>query len=308
MELVRGTVIANRFRLVRQLGCGGMGMVWSAQHVGLDTPCALKFIHEESAWDANHRARFEREAKVVAQLRSPHVVQVVDYGVHEDVPYIAMELLLGEDLGCRLARVGRLSAQETVTIVTQIARALSKAHTAELVHRDLKPENVFLVPDDDGEIVKVLDFGIAKTMNGGLGDQRTKTGALVGTPRFMSPEQAQGVKSVDHRSDLWSLAVIAYRCLTGRLPFDSDAIGDLLMSCTGRYRGGARRVCVVRRAPAAAGARPPPGHYGHGASESGAPSRRRREHTDRVRTHRQGGDSATAAAALTLCASLDARP
>jgi len=223
-----GTVVADRFQLVRKLGEGGMGSVWLSHHVKLDTPCAVKFIHAEVASAAGVKERFEREAKVAAQIRSPHVVQVLDYGVSEGVPYIAMEYLDGEDLAARLATRGRLSPAETVAIVGQIARALTKAHAAGLVHRDLKPENVFLVRDDDHELVKVLDFGIAKAQ-APLLDGNTRTGTMLGTPRYMSPEQAQGVKAVDHRSDLWSLGIITYRSVVGHLPFDSDALGDLLM-------------------------------------------------------------------------------
>ncbi|HVY46727.1 MAG TPA: serine/threonine-protein kinase, partial [Minicystis sp.] len=227
MKLQPGTLVAERFRLERQLGEGGMGSVWLAHHVKLEMACAVKFIHADVADAEGVRERFEREAKIAGQLKSPHVVQVLDYGIEDGRPYIAMELLDGEDLAKRLAKRGRLSAQETVAIVAQIARALAKAHAAGLVHRDLKPENVFLVRDEEHELVKVLDFGIAKAKT--PIDTRTKTGALMGTPRFMSPEQAQGEKTLDHRSDLWSLGVITYRCVVGHLPFDSDAIGDLMM-------------------------------------------------------------------------------
>src|SRR5262249_4544677 len=140
-----------------------------------------------------------------------------------------MEYLEGEDLAHRLHRSGRLSPRETVAIVGQIARALTKAHAAGLVHRDLKPENVFIVRDDDAELVKVLDFGIAKAQTPTLDHHMTRTGAILGTPHYMSPEQAQGTKTLDHRADLWSLAVISYRSVVGALPFQSDALGDLLM-------------------------------------------------------------------------------
>jgi serine/threonine-protein kinase len=189
----------------------------------------VKFIHAHVAGVAETRARFEREAKVVAQLRSPHVVQVLDYGECEGMPYIAMEFLEGEDLGRRLKRVGRLSSIDTYVVLAQVARALSKAHAAGLVHRDLKPENIFLVRDDEQELVKILDFGIAKSSVHAIAHGSTATGALLGTPSYMSPEQAQGTKAVDWRSDLWSLGVVAFRCITGRLPFVSDALGDLLV-------------------------------------------------------------------------------
>lgn len=227
MELREGAIIADRYRLMRLLGKGGMGEVWAAQHTSLDIPCAVKFIHADASAKPEVRARFEREAKAAAQLRTPNVVQILDYGIFENTPYIAMEYLEGEPLNARLSRRPRLDGPETLHVVTGIARALQKAHIAGIVHRDLKPENVFLVQDIGGEIPKVLDFGVAKQAD--TLDSNTKTGALLGTPYYMSPEQAQGIKSVDHRADLWSLAVLTFRCLTGELPFKSTALGDLLI-------------------------------------------------------------------------------
>jgi len=227
VELREGAVIADRFRLVRVLGQGGMGDVWAAQHIALDIPCAIKFIHADSAEKADVRERFEREAKAAAALRSPNVVQILDFGVEGSLQYLAMEYLEGEPLNSRLRARGRLDATETCRIIAGVSRALMKAHAAGIVHRDLKPENIFLVPDDDGEIAKVLDFGVAKRTN--QLDSNTRTGALLGTPYYMSPEQAQGIKAVDSRADLWSLAVVAFRCVTGELPFKSDALGDLLI-------------------------------------------------------------------------------
>ncbi|HTB75367.1 MAG TPA: serine/threonine-protein kinase [Polyangiaceae bacterium] len=230
MQLAADVVIAERFRLTRQLGQGGMGSVWLATHLALDIPCAVKFIEGEIAQLPEAQARFEREAKAAAQLRSPHVVQILDHGVFQGTPYIAMELLDGEDFGKRLQRIGRMPPNDVLRIIGQVCRALTKAHGVGIVHRDLKPENIFLVPDDDREIAKVLDFGIAKaTGAGGIDGSNTKTGAMLGTPYYMSPEQAQGIKAVDARSDLWSLAVIVFQALTGRLPFESEALGDLLV-------------------------------------------------------------------------------
>jgi serine/threonine protein kinase len=227
VELREGAVIADRFRLLRLLGKGGMGEVWAAQHASLDIPCAVKFIHADASSKPEVRARFEREAKAAAQLRTPNVVQILDYGVFDSTPYIAMEYLDGEPLNARLSRRQRLDPAETFHIVAGIGKALMKAHVAGIVHRDLKPENVFLVQDDDGETPKVLDFGVAKQAD--TLDSNTKTGALLGTPYYMSPEQAQGTKTVDHRADLWSLGVLTYRCLTCELPFKSTALGDLLI-------------------------------------------------------------------------------
>jgi serine/threonine-protein kinase len=230
MQLAEGLVVAGRFRLGQMLGRGGMGSVWRAVHLGLDVPCAVKFIEGDLASLPEAQARFEREAKAAAQLRSPHVVQILDHGVWEGTPYIAMELLEGEDLGKRIARVGRLAPPDTHAIVAQVCRALAKAHAAGIVHRDLKPDNIFLVRDDDREITKVLDFGIAKSHSQELGgSSNTKTGAMLGTPYYMSPEQAQGIRQVDFRTDLWALAIIVFQALTGRLPFESEALGDLLV-------------------------------------------------------------------------------
>src|SRR5580698_6319065 len=149
IQLVEHAVIAGRFRLNHPIGRGGMGSVWHATHLGLDIPCAVKFIEGEYASVAEAQARFEREAKAAATLRSPHVVQILDHGVCEGTPYIAMELLDGEDLGKRLARNGRMNPNELSAIITQVSRALTKAHALGIVHRDLKPDNIFLVRDDD---------------------------------------------------------------------------------------------------------------------------------------------------------------
>jgi serine/threonine-protein kinase len=226
-ELRAGTLVADRFLLDGPLGKGGMGAVWRAQHTALKIPCAVKFLNPECAASAEMRARFGREAVAAASLRSAHVVQILDHGVWEGTPYIAMELLDGEDLAQRLKRARRLSSAETAAVIGQVARALTRAHAAGLVHRDLKPGNIFLARDDDREIVKVLDFGIAK-VQGPERDGITLTGQVLGTPTYMSPEQARGIREVDHRTDLWALGVIAFRCLTGKLPFDGP-LGDLMM-------------------------------------------------------------------------------
>jgi serine/threonine protein kinase len=229
VELQEGLIVADKFRLVRELGRGGMGSVWLADHMALDIPCAVKFVDKEQAESRpDARVRFEREAKAAAQLRSPHVVQILDHGVWQGIPYIAMEYLEGEDLAHRLERNGRLPYDEILRIVSQVARALSKAHAAGIVHRDLKPENIFLTRDEEGEIAKVLDFGIAKRSTMALGDSGTKTGSLLGTPFYMSPEQAGGVKGIDYRSDLFSLSTIVFQCVTGHLPFYSEGLGEIL--------------------------------------------------------------------------------
>src|SRR5213595_3298274 len=162
------TILAGKYRLVRQLGRGGMGSVWFAHHLTLQAPVAVKLMDPEIANNAESLHRFMNEAKAAATLRSPHVVQVLDHGVDNGVPFIVMELLEGESLGDRLCARGGLGPVETSRIVTQIARALSRAHDAGIIHRDLKPENVFLVRNDEEEVVKLLDFGVAKSTASGL--------------------------------------------------------------------------------------------------------------------------------------------
>lgn len=231
-----GFEIAGRYRLVEMLGKGGMGEVWRAQHLTLNAPIAIKLIEPNMASSQAALKRFMREARAAAALQSPHVVHTSDFGVHENVPYIAMELLQGENLSQRLRRVGVLGPAETAFVVGHVARGIQKAHDAGIVHRDLKPDNVFIVTNEEEELVKVLDFGVAKAVGGTFGEEAaaTRTGALLGTPYYMSPEQAQGDRQIDHRSDLWSLGVIAFQCLTARLPFESEGLGSLVLKiCTG---------------------------------------------------------------------------
>ncbi|MEO6600439.1 MAG: protein kinase [Polyangiaceae bacterium] len=230
-------LVAGKFRLTRLLGRGGMGAVWEGTHSTLGSRVAVKFIDAEYAESPEARSRFVNEARAAARLRSKHVVEVYDHGVSDDGrPFIVMEFLDGEPLDKRLDRVGRLSPKETAHIVLQVCRGLTKAHAAGIVHRDLKPENVFLVWDEeDGlDVAKVVDFGIAKFSDASMGSSSaTRTGSVLGTPHYMSPEQARGLRGVDARSDLWSVAVIAYRCIVGALPFEGEAVGDLLVKlCT----------------------------------------------------------------------------
>jgi serine/threonine-protein kinase len=229
---VEGTVLAGRYQLTQKLGQGGMGSVWRAQHLALGTPVAIKIIDSSIAQSAEALARFKREAQAAAELRSAHVVQIFDFGVDGNTPFIAMEMLDGESLAGRLETVKQLPPPQVATILTQVARALARAHQSGIVHRDLKPDNIFLVRESGEDLVKVLDFGIAKKLGVLSGDSgvRTSTGAMLGTPYYMSPEQALGKGTIDHRTDIWSLGIIAYECLLGWRPFDSDTLGSLLMA------------------------------------------------------------------------------
>ncbi len=231
MTLEAGSILAKRFELVREVGRGSMGNVWLAMHLTLGVRCAVKFMTSEAMGHPDYAARFALEARAIAHLNSPHIVRVLDYDVDDGVPFIAMEWLEGEDLGARIQRVGRLDPAVTHRILSQVARGLEKAHAAGIVHRDLKPANIFLAQEDEGEIAKLLDFGIATQIVFGPGVEVTRTPRtpeLVGTPAYMSPEQVAGVE-VDHRADLWSLAVVAFECLTGQLPFRADSLADLFV-------------------------------------------------------------------------------
>jgi eukaryotic-like serine/threonine-protein kinase len=227
----QGEVIAGRYRLQRELARGGMGSVWAGKDDKLRRRVAIKLVAPD--WDdaSDAHERFEREAMAVAQLQSPHVVQVFDYGVERGYPYIVMELLEGEDLRSRLHKIKRISLENAAHVLVQTAKALSVAHAAGIVHRDLKPGNVFLVRAGEEEIVKVLDFGVAQNNATDLLDDKREEG-VIGTPQFMSPEHARG-QVVDHRSDLWSLGVIIYKALTGRLPFQGRTPTSVIVKvCT----------------------------------------------------------------------------
>jgi eukaryotic-like serine/threonine-protein kinase len=227
-------ILAGRYRLDRQLGKGGMGSVWLAEHLALNSWVAIKLMDPSIASTVEGAERFKREAQAAASLRSAHVVQVLDYGLHETTPFLVMELLQGQSLADCLEREQRLTPERTLAIMTQVARAIGRAHAGGIVHRDLKPDNIFLVREDDQELAKVLDFGIAKTTGPRFGGMETRTGVTMGTPYYMSPEQVEGKKALDHRSDLWSLAVITCECLTGVRPFDGETFGELLLNICAR--------------------------------------------------------------------------
>jgi eukaryotic-like serine/threonine-protein kinase len=220
---------------MRQIDSGGMGSVWLAEAVHLRSLVAVKVMDRAVAATPEAAQRFLHEARTAASLRSPHVVQILDYGVHESTPFIVMELLEGESLAERLQRVKRLRAPVVAQITTQIARALARAHEAGLIHRDLKPDNILLTRNDEEELVKVLDFGIAKWL-GAHQSSGTLAGQMLGTPAYMSPEHFANSASIDHRADLWGLGVIAYECMTGERPFQGETLVGLALSvCNGRY-------------------------------------------------------------------------
>ncbi len=232
----RGNVIAGRYRLIDRLGEGGMAVVWRAEHLALHCPVAVKFLHDDTAVTQDSRERFAREARAAAAVRHTHIAHIFDYGTsgdgtNEGNPFIVMELLHGETLEARLRRIGRLSSRAVLDVFNQIALAVSHAHSLGVIHRDIKPSNVFLAREGERELVKVLDFGIAKILDPGPRvptDASTGAGNILGTPMYMSPEQVRGGK-LDHRCDLWALAVVAFECTTGHLPFRGRNAGDLLV-------------------------------------------------------------------------------
>ncbi len=225
-----GQLVASRYRLDEPLGSGAAAEVWRAFDENLQAPVAIKLLDPSFAGSTVAK-RFIREARAAAQLRSLHVVQILDHGEDATTAYITMELLDGETLADRLDRVERLAPQKTVKVVQDVAKATTKAHEAGIVHRDLKPANVFLVAGEEGddELAKVFDFGIAKVQptEGVAMTGATKAGTLLGTPSYMSPEQASGAP-VDHRTDLYALGILTFECLTGRLPFDTDEMSEIL--------------------------------------------------------------------------------
>jgi serine/threonine-protein kinase len=233
-----GSIIANRYRLTRKLGQGGMGSVWQVEDRVLRIDVALKLVDPLESTDI--LARFEREAHAAARLRSTHIVHINDYGIDQasGTPYIAMDLLEGEDLSNLLRRHKRLAFEHTRRILLQVAQALRLAHEKKIVHRDLKPDNVFIAREGDLEIVKVLDFGIAKRLDtrSVISNLETQAGQVLGTPHYMSPEQAQAKRNIDYRTDIWSFGVIAYECVTGQRPFDEQNPAAVIVKICGESR------------------------------------------------------------------------
>ncbi len=228
-------MVTSSVRLVRPLGEGGMGSVWLAAHQSLHTQVVVKFIAAEYTTSPEALARFSREAAAASQVKSPHVVQTLDHGITaEGLPYIVMEYLEGRDLENHLAHLqeqgSRMTPYEVAEVVSQLARALEKAHVVGIVHRDIKPANIFFCDAGDGALfVKLLDFGIAKGVNIPLLDSGTRTGTMIGSPYYMSPEQLVGAKDVDYHTDLWSVGVVAFEMLTGRRAFEAETVGALAL-------------------------------------------------------------------------------
>jgi len=225
-----GTVLGGRYTITGRIGIGGMGTVYRAEQSPVGREVALKVLRSELGHDPETVARFKREAHTLSQLRHPNTVTIFDAGrTEEGLLYLAMELLEGEMLSVRIRRVGPMPPEEAVRVAMGVLRSLDEAHAAGIIHRDLKPDNIFLAQvhgrPDEAEVVKVVDFGIAKIRDGerveGLDPIATQEGTVFGTPRYMSPEQAQG-RPIDGRSDLYAVGVLLFHMITGGAPFTED--------------------------------------------------------------------------------------
>jgi hypothetical protein len=233
-----GALIGHHFGnyvAISVLGEGGMGTVYLAVHPGIGRQVAIKVLRPELGKDQDLLTRFLNEARAANAIRHPNIIEILDSGVTgPGISYLVMELLEGESLVARLRRLGWLQPADAIEIARQIASALGAAHAKKIVHRDLKPDNLFLIPAPEPtnptrERVKVLDFGIAKLQAAPRADSvRTRTGMLMGTPIYMSPEQCLGTREVDHRTDIYALGVILFEMLTGRPPFVSEGFGELV--------------------------------------------------------------------------------
>jgi serine/threonine-protein kinase len=232
-------IVDGKYRLVRLLGEGGMGTVHEARNLVTNRRVAIKLITSKDGLAANEvvLARFEREARAAGSIESRHIAQVLDTGFDAQgrQPYMVMEFLAGEDLHAAIHRIGRIHPEVTMRVAAQACFGLQKAHEAGVIHRDIKSANLFLARQDGGEIqVKLLDFGIAKMKLEQLSaavDALTRTGSMLGSPHYMSPEQAKGSKHIDARTDIWSLGVVLYEALTGVVPYaHCDTLGSLILA------------------------------------------------------------------------------
>jgi serine/threonine-protein kinase len=240
LELAPGAVVAGRYRLDRLLGRGGMGQVWAVTHEITQRTAALKLLNGPVDSRPDRRRRFLREARAASSIHHPNVVTIHDFFELDDgTPVMLMDLLEGETFGARLNRDGPLSLRDTVDVLLPVVSAVGTAHAVGVIHRDLKPENVFLARSPGGGLdVRVLDFGVAKlsaaaeqAMNESAAC--TDTGALVGTPYYMSPEQCFGEAEVDHRTDIWSIGVMLYEALSGVRPIDGENVRRVLSRLLG---------------------------------------------------------------------------
>ncbi len=227
-----GQVIDGKYKIVRLLGTGGMGAVYEGENVRIRRKVAIKMLHLSVSTQADVVLRFEREAQASALVGSEHICEVLDLGVLADgTRYMVMEYLDGETLSSRIKRHGRLMPQQSIPLLLQVLEALGRAHAAGIIHRDLKPDNVFIVPQRSGikDFIKILDFGVSKfAQTGGEEMNVTRAGAVVGTPYYMSPEQAKGSSAIDARTDVYAIGVLLYQATTGQVPYQAETFNELL--------------------------------------------------------------------------------
>ena len=219
------------YKILRKIGEGGMGAVYLGEHTLLGRTAAIKVLLPEFCHDDKIVRRFFNEARAVTQISDPGIVQVFDFGQSDGSAFIVMELLEGESMSQRQRRIKRFSIPDCVRLIRMTCTSLAAAHAKGIVHRDLKPDNIFIVGDPavtGGERPKVLDFGIAKLSGDVPEMHKTRTGALIGTPVYMSPEQCRGAGDVDHRSDIYSIACVMFKLLTGKPPFEGQGSGDVI--------------------------------------------------------------------------------
>ncbi|MBL9111960.1 MAG: serine/threonine protein kinase, partial [Myxococcales bacterium] len=228
-----GQVLGNRYKILSILGSGGMGMVYEAEHLGLERQVAVKVLNPVQAKKKNTVKRFQQEARAAGGIGHPNICEVYDMGWLEDgCPYLVMERLHGQTLADRIKKAGNLPFPEIVEVLSQVLAGLMAAHEKGIMHRDIKPENIFLARRTNADpIAKILDFGVSKGMAGGAEEplDLTRTGMVMGTPYYMSPEQARGERNLDARVDVYACGVMLYECLTGRRPFVAPNYNALLL-------------------------------------------------------------------------------
>src|SRR5262245_37706595 len=234
-DVLIGSKVGN-YEVKQKLGEGGMGSVYLAVHPKIGKRVALKVLHNEFSSNDDVVSRFFNEAKAVNDIQHPNIVDVIDYGTMASpsgsgsVVYFIMEFLQGDSLAKVVLEQSPQSTERALSIALQVAHALGASHRHGIVHRDLKPDNIMLSQRRDGrDFVKVLDFGIAKLTGDQPGSRRTRTGIVMGTPAYMSPEQCEGRGNVDHRTDIYALGIVLYEMITGRVPFQGDGYGEILV-------------------------------------------------------------------------------
>jgi len=231
MALHEGDLVQGKYRVIRIIGEGGMGAVFEGENLRINRRVAIKVLHAALATNKEVVQRFEREAQAAGRIGNDHILEVLDLG---DLPdgdfFMVMEFLEGEPLSDRIRRLGRMTPEQVAPLMTQVLTGLQAAHTAGIIHRDLKPDNIFVLREKAGQkdFVKIIDFGISKFQPLGGEMKMTRTGSVMGTPYYMSPEQASGSSEADHRSDVYAVGVMMYEAVTGKVPFEASTFNQLL--------------------------------------------------------------------------------